>query len=87
VLIPELFACRRVCVAKKRRCDAVYFSGVAVGQLLYFLKRFSYPGPLVEFVERHQERFEHLLFDVGLDYRQGDDGAIVYPKTSFYGTL
>lgn len=87
VLIPELFACRRVCVAKKRRCDAVYFSGVSVGQLLYFLRRFSYPAPIVDFVAHHEPRFEHLLFDVGLDYRQAADGSIVYPKTSFYGTL
>jgi hypothetical protein len=87
VLIPELFACRKVCVAKKRRCDAIYFSGVPVDRLLFFLRRFRYPTPLVEFVDHHQARLEHLLFDIGLDYRQGPDGGIVYPKTSFYGTL
>ncbi|MCS6899089.1 MAG: hypothetical protein RMJ98_05390 [Myxococcales bacterium] len=87
ILIPELFACRKICVAKKRRCDAIYFSGVPVDRLLFFLRRFRYPAPLVEFLAYHQERFEHLLFDMGLDYRQGQDGAILYPKTSFYGTL
>ena len=87
VLVPELYACKKVCVAKKRRCDGVYFSGIAVEQLLFFLRRFAYPPALVDFVTRHQARFEHLLFDVGLDYRQDADGAIAYPKTSFYGTL
>jgi hypothetical protein len=87
ILIPELFACRKICVAKKRRCDAIYFSGVPAGQLLFFLRRFQYPAPLVEFLAHHQDRFEHLLFDIGLDYRQGPDGGILYPKTSFYGTL
>lgn len=87
VLVPELYACKKVCVAKKRRCDGVYFSGIAVEQLLFFLRRFAYPQALVDFVTRHQARFEHLLFDVGLDYRQDADGAIAYPKTSFYGTL
>lgn len=88
VLIPELFACKKVCIAKKRRCDAVYFSGIAVEQLLFFLRRFSYPTPLVDFVARHQARFEHLSFDVGLDYLPAPSGAgILHPKTSFYGTL
>jgi hypothetical protein len=88
VLIPELFACKKVCVAKKRFRDAVYFSGIAVEQLLFFLRRFSYPAAVVDYLAKHQERFEHLSFDVGIDYRTGDGGAgITYPKTSFYGTL
>ncbi len=87
VLIPELFACRKVCVAKKRLRDAVYFSGIPVDSLLYFLRRFAYPSGLVDFVARHRERFEHLSFDVGIDYLQTPAGTLGYPKTSFYGTL
>jgi hypothetical protein len=87
VLIPELFACKRVRVANKRRCDGVYFSGVAVEQLLFFLRRFAYPPPIVELVERRRESLDHLWFDVGLDLRDGERGALEYPKTSFYGTL
>jgi hypothetical protein len=88
VLIPELFACRKACVAKKRTCDGIYFSGIAVEQLLFFLKRFAYPAVLCEFVAQNQERLDHLLFDVGIDYRDGPDGtALAYRKTSFYGTL
>lgn len=87
VLMPKLFACKRVCVAKKRFSDAIYFSGIDIDQLLWFLRSFDYPEPLVSFVAAHREGFEHLYFDVGIDYRQQDDGSIVYPKTSFYGTL
>ncbi len=87
VLVPELFACRKICVAKKRFRDAVYFSGIAVEQLLFFLKRFGYPAPLVDLVSRRPEGFEHLAFDVGVDIAAGEDGAVIYPKTSFYGTL
>jgi hypothetical protein len=87
VLIPELLACKKVCVAKKRFRDGVYFSGIAVEQLLFFLRRFSYPVPIVDFVARRQASFDHLFFDVGIDYMTGQDGALVYPKTSFYGTL
>ena len=87
VLVPELFACRKICVAKKRFRDAAYFSGIAVEQLLFFLKRFGYPAQLVDLVARRPESFEHLSFDVGIDVTAGEDGAVTYPKTSFYGTL
>lgn len=87
VLIPELFACKKICVAKKRTCDAIYYSGISIEQLVWFLKKFSYPPELLAFVEHHQERFEHLFFDVGLDYMMDASGEIVYPKTSYYGTL
>lgn len=87
VLVPELFACKKVCIAKKRTCDAIYYSGIAVDQLQWFLRRFAYPDGLRRFVDRHAEAFEHLYFDVGLDYRRDASGAIVFPKTSFYGTL
>lgn len=87
VLIPELFACKKVCVSKKRQTDAIYFSGIDVSQLLWFMRRFAYPAPLVQFLERHQGRYEHLYFDVGVDYRTTPSGQLEYPKTSYYGTL
>jgi hypothetical protein len=87
VLIPELFACKKICVAKKRSLDGIYFSGIAVEQLLFFLRRFAYPPGVVDFIARRSASFEHLYFDVGIDYRGGEGGEIVYPKTSFYGTL
>jgi len=87
VLVPELFACKKVCVAKKRTCDAVYYSGITVEQLLWFLRRFAYPAELVALVDAQQERLDHLYFDVGIDYRDDETGRVVFPKSSYYGTL
>ncbi len=87
VLIPELFACKKVCVAKKRYCDAIYYSGIDVGQLQWFLKRFDYPEAITGFVSQHRASFEHLYFDVGIDYLHDEKGELVYRKTSYYGTV
>lgn len=87
VIFPELFACKKICIAKKRTCDAVYFSGVTVDQLLWFLHRFDYPSSLRVFVEKHRQELEHLYFDVGIDYRQDAAGRMIYPKSSYYGSV
>jgi hypothetical protein len=87
VIVPELFACKRVCVSKKRTCDGIYYSGITVDQLTWFLERFRYPPAIRSFVRRHHDALEHLYFDVGFDYVQGSDGNIVYRKSSYYGTL
>lgn len=86
VLLPELVDCRRVCVAKKRRADAIYYSGIDVDQLLWFLRRWSYPASIVEFATRNRARLDHLRFDVGLDYL-ARDGAVAIRKTGFYSTV
>lgn len=87
ILLPELFECAKICVAKKRFADAVYYSGISVDQLLWFLRRFSYPEAVIEFVTSHRVDLRHLLFDVGIDYRSGPDGRLHYPKTSYYSTF
>ncbi|UJR84376.1 hypothetical protein [Sandaracinus amylolyticus] len=87
VLWPELVDCNRVCVAKKRFADAVYYSGIDVGQLLFFLRAMEYPAEIVEFVERHRGELDHLRFDVGVDYTMLPDGSLVMTKSSYYGTL
>ncbi|WP_052551592.1 hypothetical protein [Enhygromyxa salina] len=86
VMIPELFACRRLHVAKRPSCDGLCFSGVSVEQLSFTYKRFEYPAPMLEFLTANQAALEHLLFDVAIEYRE-DDGRIVYPKTGYYGSF
>ena len=34
---PELRDCRTVCLANKQRTDCIYFSGITVDQLIFFL--------------------------------------------------
>jgi len=88
VIPPQLWACKKICVAKKRRADGIYFSGITVEQLLWFFRRFSYPAPLVAFVAQHEAKFEHLFFDVGIDYRwDTDKNELVTTKSSYYGTF
>ena len=87
VLRPELFACNRVCVANKRTHDGIYYSGIDVDQLLFFFGEYGYPEVVSTFVRSHRDRFDHLRFDIGIDYRMDATGALVIPKTSYYGTV
>jgi hypothetical protein len=87
VLLPELIDCNRICVAKKRFADAVYYSGIDVGQLSFFLRTLAYPTPIIAFVEAHRTQLDHLRFDVGIDYTMRPDGSLVMTKSSYYCTL
>jgi hypothetical protein len=87
IIMPELFECTKICVAKKRFADAIYYSGITVDQLLWFFRRFEYPEAITAFVEQQRDDLEHLLFDVGIDYCSGPDGRLIYPKTGYYSTL
>ncbi len=86
VLVPQLRRCKTICVANKQTHDCVYFSGVDVSQLLYFLDRLAYPPPLVAFVREHAGRLDHLLFDVGFDYRM-EERRLTVLKSGYYGVF
>jgi hypothetical protein len=85
-LIPELADCETICVANKRSHDCVYFSGVTVDQLAWFLERFDYPREIRAFVREHRGELDHLLFDVGVDYRL-EPGRLAYLKSGYYGVF
>jgi hypothetical protein len=86
VLMPELRDCRTICIANKQTHDCIYFSGVDVRQLLWFLARLDYPRAISKFVEDNRHNFDHLLFDVGFDYRMDGD-ALVFLKSGYYGVF
>lgn len=86
VLVPELRACKTICVANKQTHDCVYFSGVDARQLLLFLGRLAYPEAIVSFVRDNLDNLDHLLFDVGFDYRMDGDGIAVL-KSGYYGVF
>ena len=84
LLWPELRDCRVIVVANKQQNDALYFSRITIDQLLFFLKRMEYPASHVAFVEANRDRLDHLLYDVGIDYRtEGDQFRIL--KSGYYG--
>jgi hypothetical protein len=86
VLVPELRDCRTICVANKQAHDCVYFSGVDVDQLLVFLKQLDYPRPIIAFVQNNRANLDHLLFDVGFDYRM-ESGKLNILKSGYYGVF
>jgi len=86
VLWPELRGCHTICVANKQHCDTVYFSGVNVDQLSYFLKALEYPPAIIDFVDEHRAQLDHLLYDVGFDYSACGD-QLQFHKSGFYGVF
>jgi hypothetical protein len=86
VLLPELRRCQTICVANKQTHDCVYFSGVDVSQLVFFLERLAYPGTVLEFVRGEAGRLDHLRFDVGFDYRM-ESGRLRVLKSGYYGVF
>ncbi|HSB81180.1 MAG TPA: hypothetical protein VLM91_20560 [Candidatus Methylomirabilis sp.] len=84
ILWPELRRCRVIVVANKQHNDCIYFSRINVDQLLFFLRRMNYRRELVSFIEDHRLLLDHLLFDVGFDYRM-EGGGLTILKSGYYG--
>ena len=86
VLVPQLVKCTTICVANKQTHDCIYFSGVNVDQLLWFLIKLSYPPAVIAFVQDNRADLDHLLFDVGFDYRF-EHGTLRILKSGYYGVF
>jgi hypothetical protein len=84
ILWPELLECNIIVVANKQNNDSVYFSRIDVHQLIFFLKRMRYPEELVSFVEENKSKMDHLLFDIGYDYRMEGKNLVIL-KSGYYG--
>jgi len=83
---PELFRCGHICVANKRRADALYFSRITHDQLRFAMRHLGWQGPLVDFLASHASSLDHLLWDIGFDY-VSEGGALRFLKGSFYGSF
>lgn len=83
---PELRDCQTICLANKRTCDTIYYSGVNIDQLLFFLNWQQYPDDYIRFVEERHHELDHLRYDVGVDYR-ANGGQIEFVKHGFYGVF
>lgn len=84
LLWPQMRGCRVIVVANKQHNDAIYFSRISIDQLLYFLRRMEYPASHLAFVEANRPRLDHLLYDVGIDYRM-EGGRLCLLKSGYYG--
>ncbi len=86
ILWPELRDCGVIVVANKRLHDGIYFSRIRASQLRQFFHRTGWPAPFTALMDADWRRFDHLLFDVGIDYAV-EDGAIRVLKSAIYGLL
>jgi len=86
ILWPELRSCKIIVIANKQQNDSVYFSGIDVNQLIFFLNRLNYPRGIVNFVERNNLSLDHLRYDVGFDYRM-ENGRLSILKSGYYGVF
>ena len=84
ILVPELRDCRVTVIANKQENDSVYFSGINVDQLIFFLEKMKYPESILTFVIENRSRLDHLLFDAGFDYRQ-EGRELKILKSGYYG--
>jgi len=84
IIWPELKSCRTIVVANKQENDSIYFSGLDIEQLLFFLNKMAYPKALVSFIEENKSDLDHLLYDVGFDYRM-EEKKLIIPKSAYYG--
>jgi hypothetical protein len=84
ILWPEMRGCRVIVAANKQENDSVYFSRITVRQLIRFLEKMNYPERIVSFIAARADRFAHLLFDAGYDYRF-EQGRVKILKSGYYG--
>jgi len=84
ILWPELRKCNVIIVANKQNNDGIYFSRIDIDQLIFFLKRMSYPSEICRFVEDQRSALDHQFYDVGFDYRM-EGNSVVILKSGFYG--
>jgi hypothetical protein len=84
ILWPELANCRIICIANKQQNDCIYFSGITIHQLLFFLRRLNYPADVISYIDANKAQLDYMLYDVGFDYRM-EGGELLIVKSGYYG--
>ena len=86
LLWPELAACQTLVVAHKRQADGLYYSRTPAGPSAWFLRRMGFPAPLPDLLASPSGPWDHLLFDLGVDFRLGARGVEFF-RGAFYGVV
>jgi hypothetical protein len=82
----SFLACQTLCIAHKRTCDGLYFSGVPLTSLLQFCSTFQVHSALANFLAHQRSAFDYLLFDIGLDCQSVASGH-TFPKAAIYASF
>lgn len=64
--------CETVILARKPRNEALYFRRCALADVVALDEFRFFPADLVAWTEANTDRFDHLWFDVGIDYERRD---------------
>ncbi|WP_027062473.1 hypothetical protein [Mesorhizobium loti] len=86
ILWPELCDCGIIVVANKKYNDGIYFSRIRIDQLIWFVDKLGYPYTIKAFLQAHKHQLDHMLYDVGIDYRM-IDGKLEILKSAYYGVV
>ena len=74
------------CVANKSRADGLYFSHLRLEQLTFFLATHRWPAEVQQWINRHADHLDHLLWDAGFDFCRVGQGRQI-PRSAFFGFL
>lgn len=86
VFFDELVPCDHIALAHKPTVDGLYYGGIDVARLRWFLGRLDVTPVLAEYVAEHEDDLDHLRFDVGVDIGR-IEGVAQAVKVGIYGVL
>ena len=69
--------------SNKRDSDSVYYSSLNIDMLIFCLQKFDYPKKQINFLEDNKEKFNHLLYDFGFNYRMNNN-KLEITKSGYY---
>jgi hypothetical protein len=84
LLWPMTRRCQTLVIANKRAGDGIYYSRVRADQLAWFASRMGFPASLRQWLDKELDAYSHMLFDLGVDFRQ-HEGRVDFYRGAFYG--
>tara|TARA_B100000287_G_C20665294_1_gene791543 strand:+ start:799 stop:1650 length:852 start_codon:yes stop_codon:yes gene_type:complete len=72
--------------SNKRDSDSVYYSGLDISMLIFCLHKFNYPKKQINFLEDNKDKFNHLLYDFGFNYKMNNNKLEII-KSGYYGQI
>lgn len=74
-------------VSQKRRHDGIYLSRVPLRDTIDILERSLFSEELINYLQENFPRFQHHLFDIGLDFVKGSNSLLSVGRVALFGLL